>query len=155
MTTIIHTKGAEATIKSYAKFITPEVLALAESFAASRQTESAPRLWPHDIHKAISQTLKIPLAEFLFCRLAQQFPVMQHKLGPDWMVKDFDPDRFFDHMGVWSSGERLVGMFLLNVWNPGYAKSKGWTFNLFDAVGTLDRPHLAPIIEWMLNPVWP
>jgi hypothetical protein len=67
----------------------------------------------------------------------------------------FEPDIFAKRLRTASSGERHAILFLLNVWNPGYAKSKRWNFNLFDAMGTLDTANIEPITEWMLRPVWP
>lgn len=82
------------------------------------------------------------------------------KIERPWLVVlktelSFDPDTFARPLDVKSSGERHAMLFLLNVWNPGYAKSKGWDFRLFDAVGTLDSDNLEGICEWMQRPIWP
>lgn len=148
------TQGAANAIRQHAKYITEPVLACAERLAIDRSL-IMPVVQRRDVEKAICKVHQIPGAEFTLCTLAQSIPVLAHKLGPDWMDKDFDPDRFYRGMDCWSTGERLAGLFLINVWNSGYAKSKGYTFNLFDAVGTLDTANLRPIAEWMLAPVWP
>ncbi|HEY4415937.1 MAG TPA: hypothetical protein VGO57_09615 [Verrucomicrobiae bacterium] len=80
-----------------------------------------------------------------------------------WLVADrvhrdhcgFDPDLFHEQIGVWSSGERLGALFLLNVWNPGYARDKGWFFNIMDAAGTFDPDNMGGIIEWLQHPIFP
>lgn len=67
----------------------------------------------------------------------------------------FDPDKFAKRLGVVSSGERHAMLWLLNVWNPTYAKSKGWNFDLFSAFSSLDGENIVGIAEWIINPQWP
>lgn len=67
----------------------------------------------------------------------------------------FDPDKFAAKLGVLSSGERHAALWLLNVWNPTYAKSKGWNFDLFAAFSSLDGENIVGIADWIINPVWP
>ena len=67
----------------------------------------------------------------------------------------FSPDIFAKSLGKCSTGERHMGLWLLNVWNPQYAHTKRWRFDLFDALNTLDQPNRHCIVEWLKYPVWP
>src|SRR4051812_18295052 len=60
----------------------------------------------------------------------------------------FDPDIFAQMLGKCSSGERHCMLFILNVWNPGYAKDKGWQFDLFKAFDSLDYENLEGMAEF-------
>jgi hypothetical protein len=77
------------------------------------------------------------------------------KSGDGRVQLTFDPDRFAGQLGVCSSGTRHMILFILNVWNPGYAKSKGWDFNLFDALNSLDEGNRQAIAWWLHRPLWP
>jgi hypothetical protein len=111
-------------------------------------------------------------------RLAASVPVLSRKMRvevsedgkslrffgkPSWLQPHplrqeeltFDAPKFAFDMGVWSDGEQHAALWLLNVWNPGWAKAEGHRFDLFAAVGTLDSFNLNAIAEWMVNPVWP
>jgi hypothetical protein len=152
-------KGANDALVRYTKYVNEDVLCVVEQLAAHRCQQRDWRkhatVTRRDVEKAICDIYEFPMAEFIICTLAQTIPVLCHKLGPDWFTKDFDQDHFHESMGGWSTGEQLAGLFLLNVWNHGYAKRKGWHFNLFDAVGTLSNDNLLPMAEWMLAPQWP
>ena len=63
-------------------------------------------------------------------QLIRSFPCLRSKL-PNYAPEPFDPDAFHELIGPWSHGERLCALFILNVWNPLYAKVQGWQFNLF------------------------
>ena len=76
-----------------------------------------------------------------------------HPLRPEEYT--FDADRFHRSMAGWSSGERLCGLFILNVWNPGYARNCGWTFDVIEFMSVASQSNLEPVINWMLNPYWP
>ena len=78
----------------------------------------------------------------------QPHPLRQEELS-------FDPPKFAYEIGAWSDGEQHAAIWLLNVWNPRWAKAEGYRFDLFAAVGTLDSFNLNAIAEWMVNPVWP
>ncbi len=86
--------------------------------------------------------------------LIHSIPCLHEKLH-DYYPDRFDADAFHRLTGPWSSGEKLCAIFVLNVWNPNGANSKGWHFNLFDFIGTADWDNKQAIIEWMLNPIWP
>jgi hypothetical protein len=49
----------------------------------------------------------------------------------------------------------MTGLFVLCVWNPGYAEDQGWKFDLFDFVGAADSSNKAALQAWMDNPIWP
>ena len=106
--------GATQALMQYQKYITPDVLIVAEQKAAGRCKD---RDWRKhaavtrvDVEKAVRECHDIPAAEFIICTLAQSIHVLARKLGEDWMTKDFDADAFYEQMGVWSSGERLAGL---------------------------------------------
>ncbi len=76
-----------------------------------------------------------------------------HILRPNDL--SFDPDAFFKLTRSCSEGERHMVLWLLNVWNPSYAKNKKWHFDLFDALGGLDSENRSAIVVWLNNPQWP
>jgi hypothetical protein len=86
--------------------------------------------------------------------LIRTFPCLEKKLR-DWKPTDFDPDKLWPMMDGWSHGEILCGIFILNVWNPGYAKQKGWEFDVFDFTGVADDENRQAFTRWVHNPVWP
>lgn len=67
----------------------------------------------------------------------------------------FDPDKFARVLKVCSDGERHCILWLLNVWNPAYAKAQGWNFDMLEAMGTLDEESRFGIANWMVKPRWP
>jgi hypothetical protein len=67
----------------------------------------------------------------------------------------FDADIFARRLDGCSSGERAMYLFILNVWNSGYAKEKGWHFDLFKALDSLDSENTAMIAWFLERPVWP
>ena len=67
----------------------------------------------------------------------------------------FDPDLFRKYARSFSDGETFMVMWILNVWNPSYAKSKKWNFDLFSALGTLDDGNRKAICDWLAHPIWP
>ena len=67
----------------------------------------------------------------------------------------FNPEGFAQSLGVVSSGERHMMLWLLNVWNPTYAKSNGWQFDLFEAMHCLDSSNMSAITQWISSPVFP
>jgi len=67
----------------------------------------------------------------------------------------FSADTFARRLDACSTGEQHMMLFILNVWNPAYAKSKGWQFDLFRALDSLD-PGNRDAIAWFLHhPIWP
>jgi hypothetical protein len=79
-------------------------------------------------------------------------------LTPHWKGSDelqFDPDEYAKELDCCSTYTRHMRLFILNVWNPGYAKSMGWHFNLFDAIGGLDGDNLAALAKFIRHPIWP
>lgn len=67
----------------------------------------------------------------------------------------FDPDKFAEKLGKCSSGEHHCILFILNVWNPGYAKHQGWQFDLFKAFDSLDYENLEGMAQFLKRPIWP
>ena len=86
--------------------------------------------------------------------LARTFPCLDIKLRR-WNPREFDSDNFAAMMSGWSHGEKLCGLFVLNVWDPERAKTMGWNFNVFDFVGTSDSESRTALIHWVCHPVWP
>lgn len=68
----------------------------------------------------------------------------------------FDADLFAQKLNTGcSDGQRFMILFILNVWNPAYARRQGWQFDLFTALNTLDEQNRVAIAQWMEHPVWP
>ena len=67
----------------------------------------------------------------------------------------FDPDKFAGLLRACSDGQRHMYLWILNVWNEGYANSKGWQFDLFKSLNTLDEDNRQAIAWWLKHPVWP
>ncbi len=86
--------------------------------------------------------------------LARSFPCLKRKLQW-WHPKNFDAKIFHDMIGGWSSSERQAAYFVLTVWNPGYAREQGWTFDVVEAVSCLDPVNRAPILAWIAQPYYP
>ncbi len=82
-------------------------------------------------------------------------PWLIPKYVDDPTVLTFDPDKFAKTRNQCSDGETFMRLWLLNVWNPNFAAQKGWKFDLFKALNTLDSGNRDCIAEWMMNPVWP
>lgn len=67
----------------------------------------------------------------------------------------FDPDIFEACIGARSTGTQHMMLWLLHVWNPHGAKVKGWKFDLFEAMNSLDHANRACVGNWIKNPIWP
>lgn len=74
---------------------------------------------------------------------------------PATVLMTFDPDKFAARLDHYSAGERHMMLWILNVWNPHYARSKGWTFDLFKALDSLDQANRQAIATWMERPIFP
>ena len=97
--------------------------------------------------------MRITPSEYILA-LARSFPCLRVKmLG--WKRQEFDADLFHDMMRGWSTSERHAGLFILTVWNPHYARKRRWTFDLVDAVSSLDADNREPILIWAQNPYYP
>ena len=86
--------------------------------------------------------------------LARSFPCLKPKLHR-WNPANFDADVFHEIIRGWSSSERHAAYFILTVWNPGYARDRGWTFDVVEAVSSLDPVNRAPILAWISRPYYP
>jgi hypothetical protein len=67
----------------------------------------------------------------------------------------FDPDKFARKLDACSTGTHHMILFILNVWNSGYAGTKGWHFDLFKALNSLDDGNRQAIAWWLHRPIWP
>jgi hypothetical protein len=76
-----------------------------------------------------------------------------HQTHPNELT--FDPDLYAETLHQCSDGENYMRLFILNVWNPSYARTKGWTFDLFAATRVLDQNNLEAIGEIIRHPTWP
>lgn len=47
-------------------------------------------------------------------------------------------DRLFPDSKMFDIDELMCALFIANVWNPGYADSQGWKFDIFEFLGTAD-----------------
>ena len=86
--------------------------------------------------------------------LIRSFPCLKLKLQR-WNTASFDADLFHEMIRGWSSSERHAAYFVLTVWNPGYARDRGWTFDVVDAASSLDPVNRAPLIAWIAQPYYP
>ena len=86
--------------------------------------------------------------------LARSFPCLEPKLR-HWHPTQFDSNDFYWMIGGWSTSERHAALFILTVWNPGYARKKKWTFDVVEAVSCLDPCNRLPIVQWMARPYYP
>jgi hypothetical protein len=86
--------------------------------------------------------------------LARSFPCLEPKLRC-WKPASFDANDFHEIIGGWSTSEYHAALFILTVWNPGYARGKGWTFDVVEAVSSLDYVNRLPILKWMVHPYYP
>jgi hypothetical protein len=92
--------------------------------------------------------------------LIEQFPCLRSKLefgGARWWDArgEFAVVKFMRDAGPWSSGEKQAARFIVTVWNPIYAKRRGWTFDLVHACSVLDEDNRHAVIVWMQHPRWP
>ena len=55
------------------------------------------------------------------------------------------------YLATASHGEAVMARFALGVW----CNNNRFGFDLIDAVGVLDQEHLAIIMDWMRQPLWP
>jgi len=94
-------------------------------------------------------------SEKFIWELIFSFPCLRIKFGGRPWRHEFDPDKLYEAAGLWSHGEWMCVLFVLNVWNPGYAKQKGWTFDLFEFLGVADQGNRAALLKWANKPVWP
>ena len=84
--------------------------------------------------------------------LARSFPCLRHLVSED--PEQWDVDSFMASRGV-SSGEWIIMQFVAQVWNPSYAKRKGWAFDLVGGFGRIDTKSQSVIVAWASNPRWP
>ena len=91
----------------------------------------------------------------IIVELIKSFPCLRKKLGSNWAPYEFEPHLFRNMMDCWSHGEWMCGMFVLNVWNPGYAKAQNWSFDIFEFLGTADPGNRKALLDWCGNPIWP
>lgn len=86
--------------------------------------------------------------------LAASFPCLAHKVE-SFAWPRFDVDTWMRAAGPWSSGEKYAAAFIACVWNPGYAESKGWRFDVLEAFGTWDTGNRRAFLNWAADPIWP
>ncbi len=91
---------------------------------------------------------------YIFALIAS-FPCLSYKLPGMFQSGKFEVNFWMDAAGPWSHGEKLCAAFVANVWNPGFADSQGWRFDIFEAVGTWDPGNRAAALAWIASPVWP
>ena len=87
--------------------------------------------------------------------LIRSFPCLAKRARP-WLDRatEFDPDHFHSQFARASSSEALSALFILNVWNDGYARTKGWSFDLRAFMSNADDGSRAAFLAWMKNPYW-
>jgi hypothetical protein len=87
-------------------------------------------------------------------QLIHSFPCLDSKLH-DYYPAEFDADKFHALMSGWSHGEILCAIFVLNVWNPGYAEQQGWRFDLMEFISIADNGNKRALLAWCERPYWP
>ena len=92
--------------------------------------------------------------EFLFFRPGVSRPWLVPKYAGSTELT-FEPDIYAKTLGCCSDGENWMRLWILNVWNPGAAESKGWHFDFFKALRVLDSRNLAAIAWLCENPILP
>jgi len=86
--------------------------------------------------------------------LARSFPCLRSKLS-HVTPETWDVDKFVASSAPWSTGETLCALFVANVWNPGWAKEQGWTFDLMRFLGNADTGNRTAFVNWCAKPYWP
>lgn len=71
------------------------------------------------------------------------------------VVMEFNPDAYALTLDACSEYTRHMRLWILNVWNSSYAKSKGWHFDLFKAARGLDDNNRRAIAWHLRNPIQP
>lgn len=84
--------------------------------------------------------------------LAQSFPSIQNLVGTD--PESWDAERLAKLKGL-STGERHALLFVLNVWNPAWARASKLHFDVVQAFGSWDSRHQHAFLAWAMNPRWP
>lgn len=99
---------------------------------------------------------KAPTPDEYILALIRSFPCLAIKVRR-WIDRttEFDPDEFHQLFECASTGEVLCALFILNVWNPGYAARKGWKFDLIDFIGCADDGNRRALLNWIAHPYWP
>lgn len=67
----------------------------------------------------------------------------------------FDPDAYAKTFHQCSDYTSHMRVWIATIWNPSYAKSKGWHFDLFKALNGLDDNNRRAIAWFLQNPIWP
>lgn len=86
--------------------------------------------------------------------------LMLYTIQRPWLTRrggelTFDADKYAETLYQCSDYTTHMRLWILNVWNSGYAKSKGWDFNLFKALNGLDDNNRRAIAWFLRNPIWP
>ena len=92
--------------------------------------------------------------------LEQETALTFHDVPRPWLTLRgaelaFDADRYAKTLYECSDYTTHMRLWILNVWNSGYAKSKGWHFDLFKALNGLDDNNRRAIAWFLQNPIWP
>jgi len=88
--------------------------------------------------------------------LIRTFPCLAVKVR-HWLDRttEFDADEFYALFRGASTGEIHCALFILNVWNPGYAELKDWRFDFFAFMGCADDGNRKALLNWIAYPRWP
>jgi hypothetical protein len=126
-----------------------------KSVSTSPSSIPSPRCeHPRHEHKQPCNLLELMTPSEKILNLIRSFPCLERKLR-DWHPKTFQPEPFYAMASGWSHGEQLCANFLLNVWNPGEAKEKGWTLDFIDFAGIADPDSRDALMRWLKDPCWP
>ena len=88
--------------------------------------------------------------------LIRTFPCLSNR-SHAWLTRttEFDPEHFHSLFAHACTVEALCARFVLNVWNPHYARAKGWNFDFLTFMIVADPLSLAALLNWMRNPSYP
>jgi len=88
--------------------------------------------------------------------LVRTFPCLAIKVRR-WLdhTTEFDADEFHALFRGASTGELLCALFILNVWNPGYADLQGWRFDFIAFMACADDGNRKALLNWIAHPHWP
>ena len=85
-------------------------------------------------------------------KIAKMFPTLERHVAH---LEEWDVEAFMDWLPRASKGERHAMLFIAVLWNPTYAASQGWEFNIIRAAGEWDQAHHNAFLAWALKPEWP
>jgi len=69
----------------------------------------------------------------------------------DWELEECVPSKVDEYLKFASHAEKIMCQFYVGVWNG----KNDLSFDMLEAVATLDRKNMHIIKEWTADPFWP